>query len=160
MRPYFGWAAKALCVAALAIVLVLAPSSMALGGPGGGCGYNGYSYGGYGYGYGGYGSPMAYSGSGWGGYSGLVYGGPAYTGNGYTTTGYGYPTNGGYAYSNPSYPVAGSTYASGYSAAPTATGLTPAEPYKTEHTFKAPDGKTYPVYYNPANGQYIYYPKS
>lgn len=52
-----------------------------------------------------------------------------------------------------------STYSRGYSSAPMRySTIGASRPYLTNRFYEPGDGYRYPVYYNPANGTYFYYP--
>lgn len=127
-------------------------------------GYGGY--GGYGRGFGGYGGlggfgglgllgfgPFGYGpgfGLGYGGGYGMGYGGGYGLGYG---GGYGMGY-GGYPYYGDSYSYPSQTYSRGYSSAPSTTSA----PYLTNQYYEPGDGYRYPLYYDPVNRTYLYYP--
>ena len=121
------------------------------GGHVGGYGGGGYYGGNRGYGYG---VNRGYGGYGNGGYGlglfGLGYGGLGYGGYGYGGYGNGY----GYGQRLRQWQMAHADTPSGYSYPP----QTSAAPYFTGQYYEPGDGFRYPVYYNPATGQNIYYP--
>jgi hypothetical protein len=133
--------------------------------------YNAYrpAYrGGYGYGYrGGYYGGYPYYGSNANAFflgglvgAGLGYGLGSYGYGGYGGYGYGYPSS-GYGYSGYGSYYPNYSYSSAYSNPGSMYGTqTGSAPYQTGQTYQAPDGRVYPLYYDPASGQYIYYPTS
>jgi hypothetical protein len=161
MHRFMGLAPRAIKATAVAITVLAVSASWAVAGDGddgtgyrGGNGTYGGDYrGGYnGNGYGlfglGLGAGLGSYGRGVGGYGkGLGYGYGGY-GNG-SGSGYGYGVG----------PSLGTGNSSSGSRGPVpAVNQTASTPYLTSQTHEPGDGYRYPLYYNPANGQYFYYP--
>jgi hypothetical protein len=161
MIRFLGLEPRAIKASAMALTILAASASWTVAGDGddgggyrpgstyGGdyrSGYNGNGYGLFGLGLG---AGLGNFGRGVGGYgSGVGYGYGGY-GNGYGS-GYGYGTPAGFGTNGNRQPVGRSS--------PTVLNQTSSAPYLTTGTYEPGDGYRYPVYYNPATGQYGYYP--
>jgi hypothetical protein len=172
MKPMSGLGWKT----AAATVLTACAISTAFAGHGGGVPMsNGGDFGGYGDSFGmGY-EPYDLGANGIGmGYGGIGFGGPGTHGYGFRMdpglnhggsgsggAGLGVfhlrPYNLGH-YSGYDHGGYGSPYYVSNEYAPAPTPTTTAAPYPTNQTYEPGDGYSYPLYYNPATGGYVYYP--